>query len=108
MVHCSKCQGNAEKIVRNGQEAFFFCRSCQLPHDELGNPLFTTRSLADHYNPLKAARGVVGAHHKDTAPVTRTALEVALIQSLQEAYMAGLKEGVLLAYSQDVGKGEPL
>jgi hypothetical protein len=108
MLRCSKCQGGVEKIIRAGEEAFFFCRACKLPHDALGNPLFTTKSLANAYNPLLAARKVVGSHHKDVAPVTKTALEVALIQSLHEAYMTGLKEGVLLAYSQDVGKGEPL
>lgn len=108
MLHCSKCRGQLERIIRGGHEAFHFCRPCQLPHDGGGNPLFTTKSLADAYNPLQAARDVVGPHHKDSAPVTRTALEVALIQSLHEAYMAGLKEGVLLAYSQDVNKGEPL
>lgn len=108
MLRCSKCNSHLEKIVRGGQEVFHFCRPCQLPHDEAGNRLFDMKSLADMYNPLKAARGVVGAHHKAAAPVTKTALEVALAHSLQEAYMAGIKEGVLLAYSQDVNEGEPM
>ena len=108
MLHCSKCQGNIEKIVRAGEEVFFFCRPCKLPHDDKGNPLFTTASLAKTYNPLLAARKTIGPHHTEAESVTKTALELALIQSLHEAYMSGLKDGVLLAYSQDVGKGEPL
>ena len=108
MLRCSKCQGQLEKIIRGGEEAFYFCRPCQLPHNEHGHKLFTMKSLSDLYSPFKAARQVVGAHHKGAAPVTKTALEVALAQALHEAYMAGIKEGVLLAYSQDVNEGEPM
>ena len=107
-MKCSKCAGSLEKVLRSGQELFQICRPCKLPHDKDGNGLFTTTDLADVYNPLQAARNTVGPHHKDTAPVTRTALEVSLLQSLQEAYFAGIKDGVLLAYSQDYEKGDPL
>jgi hypothetical protein len=105
---CSKCSGAIEKIARQGQEVFYFCRPCKLPHDEFGNPLFTAKSLADRYNPLQAARDVVAKHHPHDKPVVKTALEVALLQSIQEAYFSGLKDGVLLAYSQDYQEGDPM
>lgn len=89
-------------------EVFYHCRTCKLPHDDTGNPLFTTASLADRYNPLQAARDTIKKHHKGAAPVARTALEIALLQTTQEAYFAGIKDGVLLAYSQDFEKGEPM
>jgi hypothetical protein len=40
--------------------------------------------------------------------VGRTALEVALVQALQESYFNGLRDGVLLAYSQDYEKSQPV
>ena len=43
----------------------------------------------------------------DAAPVTKTALEAFIIQALTEAYVSGMKDGVLLAYSQDVGESMP-
>jgi hypothetical protein len=87
-----------------------FCRSCKLPHGADGSPLFEGASIDKNrrFNPLSQARRLTGAHHKDAAAVSRTALEVALIASLQEAYFAGIKEGVLLAYSQDYKEGEPM
>lgn len=97
-----------EKIERAGVEVFYHCRACKLPHDSHGNPLFTGQGLADRYNPLQAARDVIKKHHKGAPPVSRTALEVALLQSVQEAYFAGIKDGVLLAYSQDFEEGEPM
>ena len=107
-INCSNCQGNLENINRVGQRVFLFCRNCKLPHDELGNPLFTTKSLAEHYNPLQAARDSVSRQAPTLSGVAKTALETAAIQGYLEAYFAGIKHGVLLAYSQDYKKGEPL
>ena len=107
-VTCSKCQGHLEPIKRAGEEVFLFCRPCQLPHDPHGSPLFTAKTLAERYNPLQAARDTISKHHKGAKPVTKTALEIALIQSLHEAYLSGIKDGVLLAYSQDYEEGEPM
>jgi hypothetical protein len=42
------------------------------------------------------------------SPVMKTALESLLIQGFLDAYSAGLKDGILLAYSQDVADGGPL
>jgi hypothetical protein len=107
-LKCSKCSSSIEKIYRGGEDLFFFCRPCQLPHDDHGNPLFTTKSLGQAFNPIQHARNAIKQHHKGIAPVTKTALEVSLLQSIQEAYFAGIKDGVLLAYSQDKTQGEPM
>lgn len=107
-MKCSSCQGGLERIERAGQEVFYHCRACKLPHDPHGNPLFSSRSLAERYNPLQAARDAIKRTNGDMKPVSRTALEVALLQTVQEAYFAGIKDGVLLAYSQDCNKGEPM
>ena len=107
-MKCSKCSGQLERIQRVGQEVFLFCRPCQLPHDADGNALFTAKSLAGAYNPLQASRDAIRSHQGGVAPVTKTALEVALVQALQEAYFSGIKDGVLLAYSQDFEEGEPM
>jgi hypothetical protein len=105
---CSECDGGLERIRRNDQDVFFFCRACKLPHDEGGNALFKARSLAERFNPLQAARDTVRKTNPQAAPVTRTSLEVALLQTVQDAYFSGLKDGVLLAYSQDFEEGEPM
>lgn len=107
-IVCSQCGGSLENVRRADHHVFYFCRHCKLPHDKEGNGLFTTHSLAERFNVLQSARNVVGAHHPKASPVARTALEMSLIQSMQEAYFAGMKDGVLLAYSQDFQKGEPM
>ena len=108
MVLCSKCGGGLEPIARKGEPVFHFCRPCKLPHDELGRALFSNKKLNDMYTPFKSARKVISQNHPKATAVARTALEVALAQALHEAYMEGIKEGVLLAYSQDVTEGEPM
>jgi hypothetical protein len=107
-LKCSKCNSGIEKIYRGGEDLFYFCRPCQLPHDDHGNPLFTSKSLGQAFNPTKHVREALRPYHKDVAPVTKTALEVALLQAVQEAYFAGIKDGVLLAYSQDNQQGVPM
>lgn len=107
-IKCSKCEGNVEAINRAGQRVFLFCRHCKLPHDEHGNPVYTTKSLAEHFNPLQAARD----HISKVAPAlkgpAKTALEAATIQRDLDIYFAGMKDGILLAYSQDFQEGEPM
>jgi len=90
------------------QQVFLFCRACKLPHDEHGNALLTTRTLAERFNPLQFARDKVRKTSPTVGPVARTALEMSLIQATQEAYFAGMKDGVLLAYSQEFQPGEPM
>ena len=107
-MKCSKCGSGTEKIFRANEPVFFYCRGCKLPHDEYGNQLFNSKSLTQAFNPLQHVRDALRGHNKGIAPATRTALEVALLQSVQEAYFAGIKDGVLLAYSQDKEKGEPM
>lgn len=108
MRTCSKCGGQLEPISRHGQMVFYFCRPCALPHDQDSNPIVTASGLKDFFSPADKAREFIGKHRRDAGPVARTALEVALMQQLFDAYMTGLKEGVLLAYSQDVTEGEPM
>lgn len=108
-MNCRKCKDECEKVIRGGEFAFHFCRKCKIPYDSTGSAMFNSASqLVSHFNPLAAARRVIGSTHKDASSVARTAFEVLLIQSMQEAYMSGLKDGALLAYSQDVGHSEPV
>lgn len=102
--NCGQCQSALEKI----QGGLLFCRACKLLHDPDGVAMFTGPQLASHFNPLASARSTTKSHHKGMASVGKTALEAALIQNLHEAYMAGLKDGILLAYSQDYQEGEPM
>lgn len=107
-MNCKKCNGSLEPIVRSGNYLFHFCRPCKLPYAEDGSYLLDTGLLASSFNPLITVRGIIGKTHAGAASVTRTALEVLLMQGMWDSYMAGVKDGVLLAYSQDVHEGEPL
>jgi len=107
-MRCRKCQGQLEPILRAGKFCFNFCRVCVLTYDERGVPVINTGQLASGFNPLAVARGMIKGTAAGATPVTRTALEVFLMDGLWECYLQGLKDGVLLAYSQDVEKGRPL
>jgi len=107
-MRCRKCQGQLEPILRGGKFCFNFCRVCVLTYDERGVPVLNTGQLASGFNPLGVARGIIGKTSAGATPVGRTALEVFLMDGLWECYLQGLKDGVLLAYSQDAQKGEPL
>jgi len=104
---CKKCQGGLDTINRMDKTVFLLCRACKLPHDEHGRAIFESTSLNSNFRPLRDARGTIKEGHPNASPVAKTALEVALIASLQEAYLQGLKDGVLLAYSQDYMEGGP-
>ena len=64
--------------------------------------------LSSRFSPLSQARAIIQKTHADAAPVAKTAMEVFLMSGLWESYLQGLKDGVLLAYSQDVEQGNPL
>jgi hypothetical protein len=106
-MRCRKCQGDLEPIIRGGKYLFHFCRPCKVPYGEDGSYLMDTGLLASSFNPLASVRGIISKTHAGATPVARTALEVLLMQGMWDTYMAGVKDGVLLAYSQDVGEGEP-
>lgn len=89
------------------QTVFLLCRACKLPHNEDGKALFESTSLNSSFRPLRTARDTIKQGHPSASPIAKTALEVALVASLQESYLQGLKDGVLLAYSQDTMEGEP-
>lgn len=103
-MKCAKCQGSLEPITRGGAFQFNMCRACRIPYNEFGKPVVELGTLNTSFNPLKLARDAVPG----TGGVAKTALEIQFIISLQEAYTAGLKDGVLLAYSQDFKPGEPV
>lgn len=84
-----------------------FCRHCKLPHDDKGRPLFSSKELKSQFNPLRIARDTIAKSNPDVAPVTRAALEAAFIEGMLQVYTQGLKDGILLAYSQDVNEGAP-
>lgn len=107
-MRCPKCQGDLEPIVRSGQFVFNFCRACKIPYTEQGRAIFNSGQLVSHFRPLESVRGIIGKTHGSASAVARTALEVMLLQGMWDAYFAGVKDGVLLAYSQDVGEGEPV
>jgi hypothetical protein len=108
-MKCRKCKGDCEPIIKGGQFVFNFCRACKLPYSSDGDVIFENPSqLVSHFNPIAAARKVVSKTHSGSSSVAKTAFEVLLTQSLLESYMNGMKDGVLLAYSQDVGNSEPV
>ena len=69
--------------------------------------MISSGDLKSDFSPLKKARDTISAAHPTMAPVGRTALEVALVQALLESYFTGLKDGVMVAFSQDSKDGEP-
>lgn len=105
---CLRCRGSLEPIHRGGKIQFYFCRVCRIPHDGEGRAAVDLKRLNSSFNPLTLARGTIGKGSSEMSSIARTALEILLIQSLHEAYSAGLKDGVLLAYSQDVGDSAPV
>ena len=90
-----------------GKVQFLFCRACKLTHSEEGTLLIESAALNTAYNPIKIAREAISKSFPQHEGVAAVATEALLITSLQEAYLAGLKDGILLAYSKDVGDGEP-
>jgi hypothetical protein len=106
-VLCKRCQGSLQPIQKQGQEVFWLCRPCKMPHDKSGRPMISSPKLQSDFNPLQKARDTIKAVHPTMAPVGRTALEVAFITALQECYFNGLRDGVLLAYSQDHEASSP-
>jgi len=102
---CKKCAGDLEPIIRGDKFVFNFCRACKLPHDEHGMAIIKSTELKSHFNPLSEAREIASAFLPSASPEARSAVEVLLVQGLYTAYFDGLKDGVLLAYSQDVGQG---
>lgn len=108
MVTCKKCKKTCEPIIKGGNTIFHFCRACKIPHDSSGSAIITSHELKSFFNPLEAARGIISQTHPNSSSVAKTAFEVMLIQSLWEAYFAGMKDGVLLAYSQDFKPDEPV
>ena len=107
-VRCRKCQGQLEPIIRGEKFVFNFCRPCKLTYSKEGYLEVSTGQLSSRFNPLSSARDIIGKTNAGATSVTRTALEVFLMNGLWESYFQGLKDGVLLAYSQDVEEGEPL
>lgn len=107
-LRCRKCSGQLEPIIRGTQFCFNFCRVCKLTYNAQGVPEVSNKQLSSRFNPLSTARSIIGKTNSGVTPLARTALEVFLMEGLWDCYLNGLKDGVLLAYSQDVEKGEPL
>ena len=105
---CPKCSGHIIEVKRADQSAFLFCRACKLPFAENGRIVIDTRNLNSSFNPTRLARSITGKSMRDLSPVARTAIEAFIIASFHEVYTAGMKDGILLAYSQDVEEGVPL
>lgn len=108
LTKCPKCNGHVEPVKRADQTVFHFCRYCKLPFSDTGRVVIDTKHLNSSFNPTRMARIATNKSVQDISPVAKTALEALIIQSLLEAYSAGLKDGILLAYSQDVEDGKPL
>lgn len=100
MSLCRKCQGNLEQVGPPGMKVWF-CRPCRIAHDGSGTPLIENpQLLKTSFDALKIARQSVTVPG-DAPAAMRLALEAKLIQGLQEAYLAGLKDGILLALHLD-------
>ena len=108
ITNCSRCQGSVQPIERAGQVMFYLCRTCKIPYDESGGVVINLNSLNSSFNPLEQARKTLKGLGGPKSPVARTAVESFMITALLEAYQSGLKDGVLLAYSQDVEKQGPV
>lgn len=109
LAKCPKCSGHVDPISRADKKLFYFCRACKLPFNPLGRVIIDTNNLNTAFNPTRIARAVTAKGiGVDMSPVARTALEALLITALLDSYSAGLKDGILLAYSQDVGDSKPL
>lgn len=106
-MRCRQCNGSLEPIKKMGKIVMMLCRLCKLPHEISGRPM-AHAPLKPSSNPLQAARATIRTAHPTMSSAGKTALEVALVQQLQESYFAGLRDGVILAYSQDYKDGEPL
>lgn len=99
-MNCKKCQGVLER-VGPAHTKVWFCRMCRIAHDETGSALVENpHILKTHFDALKIARANTSGAAGTPAPV-RLAMEAHLIQGLQEAYMSGLKDGLLLALHLD-------
>jgi hypothetical protein len=107
-MRCPKCHGSLEPIIRATKFCFNFCRVCKLAYNEHGALEINTGQLSSGFNPLAASRGIIKKTVDGVSPVARTALEVFLMEGLWECYLQGLKDGVLLAFSQDVERGKPI
>lgn len=107
-MRCRTCQGSLEPIQRAGKFCFNFCRLCKIAYNEHGVQQMNNGQLSSRFNPLETARAIIKSTNAGATPIARTALEVFLMDGLWNCYLQGLKDGVLLAYSQDVRPGEPL
>jgi hypothetical protein len=107
-MRCQKCKGQLEPVTRAGTFCFHLCRVCKLRYSREGYLETTTAELVSGFDPLKQSRGIISKIHPGATPVARTALEMLLMNGLWDCYLQGLKDGVLMAYSQDVEQGKPL
>lgn len=108
-MKCNHCSGPLEKVTKGGESLFHYCRGCKLPHDKSGNPLLKSgQPMNASYNPLRGAFEAVKSDGRDLSPVAKAAASVAFMPALQDAYLQGVKDGILLAFSQDVKEGEPV
>ncbi len=79
----------------------WFCRPCRLAFDDTGSPLVENpQILRTHFDALRIARNSVKTP-EDVAHPVRLSMEAHMIQGLQEAYMSGLRDGLLLALNLD-------
>jgi len=107
-MRCRECKGQLEPVFRGGNFCFNFCRICKMAYTKEGVPETKSSGLKSSFDPLTLSRSIIKKTHAGAAPVTRTAMEVFLMDGLWDCYLQGLKDGILLSYSQDVEQGQPL
>lgn len=97
---CRKCQGSLDR-VGPPETQVLFCRLCRIAHDEHGQPLVENpHILRTHLDVLKNVRSNLKLP-QDLPKAVRLTMEAHMIQGLQEAYFAGLKDGLLLSLNLD-------
>ena len=102
-MRCKKCQGPLEQVGPQHMTVWF-CRMCRVAHDHTGTPLVENpHILKTHFDALKITRSLPPTS-TDESPGVRLAMEARHIQGLQEAYMAGLRDGILLSLNLDYEK----
>jgi hypothetical protein len=101
MTHtCKQCQGPLVQL-KPGPVAMLWCQPCTVAHDMNGMLLLMdTEKLKTSFDPLKATRA-----HIKTPPgvkgLMQNTLEAAYMEGLLQSYMAGVKDGLLLAYQTE-------
>lgn len=98
-MKCSSCSGALQRFAPPTGQVVYVCRHCKILHDEGGARLTESGELRSAFEPLRLARQISTKTAPGLHGVAKAAVETAFVQGLSDAYLQGLRDGVLLAYS---------